>query len=142
MFGNCGIRYRLPMILLLVAETTGAVTLLAEPQRQGESGKSLFVFRDTSDAADLSPRLAGIQGHAAGWGDVDNDGWIDLYVGTFAEGDAKANRLLRNSKGSFTLDSQAALQIAGRLTPLCSPTSTTTATSTSMSRACLSPRRD
>ena len=114
MFGNGGIRYRLTMILLLVAGTMGAVTLLAEPQREGGSGKGLFVFRDTTKAADLSPCLAGIQGHAAGWGDVDNDGWLDLYVGTFAEGDATANRLLRNAKGSFTLDSQAALQLAGR----------------------------
>ena len=42
-----------------------------------------FVFRDVGDEAGLYPHVAGIAGHGAGWGDVDGDGWADLYVGTF-----------------------------------------------------------
>lgn len=47
------------------------------------TAQSPFVFRDVGDAAGLYPHVAGIAGHGAGWGDVDGDGWADLYVGTF-----------------------------------------------------------
>src|SRR5438045_3860485 len=39
-----------------------------------------FVFRDVGDEAGIFPYLAGIRGHGAAWGDVDGDGWPDLFV--------------------------------------------------------------
>lgn len=49
----------------------------AEPKPQH------FRFRDATRDAGLLPGLEGLHGHAAGWGDVNDDGWTDLYVGTF-----------------------------------------------------------
>jgi enediyne biosynthesis protein E4 len=76
-----------------------------------------FVFRDVGDEACLFPAAAGIAGHGVGWGDIDGDGWADLYVGTFG-GDppygSKPNQLFRNVQGRFTLDEQPALRIVGR----------------------------
>ena len=63
------------------------------------SGKEPFQFRDVGKSAGLFPHLTGVRGHAAGWGDVDNDGWIDLYVGTFHTKGAKPNYLSRNRQG-------------------------------------------
>ena len=42
-----------------------------------------FHFKDAGDEAGLFPGLMNIAGHGAGWGDIDGDGWADLYVGTF-----------------------------------------------------------
>jgi hypothetical protein len=75
-----------------------------------------FAFKDAGDAAGLFPHLDGIRGHGAGWGDVDGDGWIDLYVATFHTGGAKPNQFFRNGKGKFRLDEQPGLRLSMRAT--------------------------
>jgi hypothetical protein len=75
-----------------------------------------FVFRDVGDQVGLFPHVAGIRGHGAGWGDVDGDGWIDLYVATFHTDGSKPNMLLRNNKGQFRLDEQELLRVSTRAT--------------------------
>lgn len=74
-----------------------------------------FVFRDVAEKVGLFPHLDKIMGHGAAWGDVDGSGWLDLYVATFHEGAApKPNFYFRNNKGTFTLDTQKALNIPTR----------------------------
>ena len=75
-----------------------------------------FVFRDVAEESGLFPHLTGIAGHGAAWGDIDNDGWIDLYVGTFHKPGTKPNLLLRNSKGKFSLESPTPTAISSRST--------------------------
>jgi hypothetical protein len=75
-----------------------------------------FSFRDVGDEAGLFPEVAGIRGHGAAWGDIDDDGWLDLFVGTFGGKDSKSSMLFRNSKGKFQLDPQKPLAIGGRMT--------------------------
>jgi hypothetical protein len=75
-----------------------------------------FRFRDAGGEAGVFPALEAIAGHGAAWGDIDGDGWADLYVGTFGSKpyNSKPNQLLRNKNGQFTLDEQPALQVIGR----------------------------
>jgi hypothetical protein len=75
-----------------------------------------FIFRDVAEEAGVLPAAAGIQAHGAGWGDVDGDGWADLYVGTFHYPDTQPNLLLRNREGRFALDEQPQLRISTRAT--------------------------
>jgi hypothetical protein len=76
-----------------------------------------FAFKDVGDEAGLFPAVGGIQGHGAGWGDVDGDGWVDLYVATFHRDPGKANQLFRNlGKGKFRLDEQEAPRLSTRAT--------------------------
>ena len=72
-----------------------------------------FRFRDVSKDVGLYPHLQGMRGHSGAWGDVDGDGWIDLYVGTFFQKGSKSNRFLRNKGGRFTLDGQEAMRTEG-----------------------------
>jgi len=75
-----------------------------------------FVFRDVTAESGLLPDVSGIRGHAAGWGDVDGDGWKALYVATFHNEGSKPNQLFRNRKGKFERDGQEALRISTRAT--------------------------
>jgi len=42
-------------------------------------------WAEVTAALGLVDPLLGIHGHAAAWGDVNGDGWADLFVGTFAD---------------------------------------------------------
>ncbi len=75
-----------------------------------------FRFRDVGNETNLLPAAADIQGHGAAWGDVDNDGWPDLYIGTFHYQGTHPNMLLRNRGGKFELDKQQQLRISTRAT--------------------------
>lgn len=66
--------------------------------------------------AGVLPGASGIRGHGAAWGDVDGDGWIDLYVGTFNEDGSKLSMFFRNTGSGFVLDKQRSLNISTRAT--------------------------
>src|SRR5688500_20121183 len=72
-----------------------------------------FVFKDVGEEAGIFPHVAGIRGHAAAWGDVDGDGWPDLFVGTFHNAGSKPGVFLRNDRGKFRLDGQEHLRTSG-----------------------------
>ncbi|HUE73770.1 MAG TPA: CRTAC1 family protein [Pirellulaceae bacterium] len=96
-----------------VAQLIVCMLLLGPPAAQAQNP---FAFRDAGDEAGLFPHVGGIAGHGVGWGDVDGDGWPDLYVGTFGgyPYDSKPNLFFRNQKGKFVLDEQPQLRVLGR----------------------------
>ena len=73
-----------------------------------------FVFRNALEESGLAPLVAGLHAHSAGWGDVDRDGWPELYVGAFFESEGRPNVLLRNVAGKFSATDQTAVQLKGR----------------------------
>lgn len=70
------------------------------------SAEDAFRFRDVLARQGIDPvvNAQGFRTHAAAWGDVDGDGWIDLYVGTMG-GDEPAT-FFWNDKGRFILMNQ------------------------------------
>src|SRR5688500_12108153 len=99
-----------------LAWSLAVLLLLAAPARaEDRAGKANVIFRDVAAEAGLLPPVAGIRGHAAGWGDADGDGWLDLYVGTFHNQGSKPNLFFRNDgSGKFRPDAQEALAISTR----------------------------
>ena len=103
-----------PCLLLLNAIMV-LVTLATV--RVGQAADYPFLFKDVGDEVGIFPHVAGIRGHAAGWGDVDGDGWLDLYVGAFHTDGSKPNLFFRGTgDGRFRLDDQQALRISARPT--------------------------
>ncbi|MDA1014420.1 MAG: VCBS repeat-containing protein, partial [Planctomycetota bacterium] len=101
--------------------TVSCLLLLALPQTSigqapAKNKPGRFAFRDVGVQTGFLPAAAGIQGHGAGWGDVDGDGWPDLYVGTFHYSGTQPNLFFRNAKGKFQLDDQPQLRISTRAT--------------------------
>jgi enediyne biosynthesis protein E4 len=97
------------LLSLVVAACLTEVSVAQPP-------KPHFVFKDVGDDAGLFPHIANIRGHGAAWGDVDGDGWLDLYVGTFHGSGSRGNLFLRNERGKFKLDDQKALELPSRST--------------------------
>jgi len=79
---------------------------------QGPAGYP-FVFRDVGDEAGAFPHVAGIRGHGVAWGDIDGDGWPELFVSSFHDAGSKPAMLLRNNKGKFRLDDQVHVRTSG-----------------------------
>src|SRR5688572_16923413 len=102
--GACAMKYAAIACWMLVLTSSACADEADKPV-------SSFVFRDVGEASGIFPALEGIQGHAAGWGDVDGNGSIDLYVGTFFDRNGKPNVLLRNTGGKFERDDQPQLAI-------------------------------
>jgi hypothetical protein len=93
------------------SEVDGGEAALCEPavDPTGDPGE------DRTADLGLEDALTGMRGHATAVGDVDGDGWVDLFVGTFADrpvedyqvrgADGPApDRLLLGSPDGFTLD--------------------------------------
>lgn len=101
----------------LVTVATLAICLFLNPGPQLRGADQPFLFRDLTKPSGLLPGGKSMKGHSAGWGDVDGDGWVDLYVGGFhTRSTSISNRFFRNHKGKFTLDEQKALRISTRPT--------------------------
>lgn len=90
------------------------VFALAVPSFDGLGGEGSFRFRDVGDERGLFPGLSGIRGHGAAWGDVNGDGWPELYVGTFYKPSSGANRLFYHEGRRFRLDGQKSLKLKAR----------------------------
>ena len=64
---------------------TAALALITVLPSATPAADGPFRFRDVTESAGLGEPLAGLMGHGGAWGDVDNDGHLDLFVGGFCD---------------------------------------------------------
>ena len=93
---------------LLLAATAALPLMTGAGQAEGEAG---IMFEDVTASAGLDSLLDCMMGHTAAIGDVDGDGFPDLFFGAFADRPPErylcaegplAGRLLRNrGDGTF-----------------------------------------
>ena len=109
-----------PVCLLIAAVTFLGVT--AGSPRSGDDAPpsgTPFRFRDVTAEADLEKYVRGALNHAVAWGDFDNDGRLDLFLGNFADRpgqpDDGKNRLFRQvAAGKFVPFPAPAVEVRGR----------------------------
>src|SRR5690625_3845060 len=77
-----------------------------------------FDFAEVANVRGILPNAANIYGHAAAWGDINGDGWPDLYIVTFMSDvrKSKPNMLFINNGGQFTLSKQQSVRTSTRST--------------------------
>lgn len=99
---------------LTPATCLGVVLAVVALPAPGDGLRDSFRFRDVTTEVGLLPEAAGIRGHSAGWGDADNDGWPDLFVGTFHTDGSQPCLLFRSERGRFRLDTSPAPRLSTR----------------------------
>jgi hypothetical protein len=109
-----------PVGFLIAAVTFLGVTAGSPPgQDEAPPPGVPFRFRDVTAEAGLEKYVRGALNHAVAWGDFDNDGRLDLFLGNFADrpnqpGEGK-NRLFRQVEGGKFVPFEApAVEIRGR----------------------------
>lgn len=70
-------------------------------------------FKDTATEAGIDAILQGTYAHAAAWGDVNGDGYPDLYWGSFGHKEGPDRLLINNRNGTFSDSPQAAINRTG-----------------------------
>lgn len=80
-----------------------------------EETANLLSFEDVAESAGIADPLYGAYIHTSSWGDIDGDGWVDLFVGTFVEDPALVpDKLLINNGGVFSDAAQLPVAIEGQ----------------------------
>lgn len=80
-----------------------------------QADDSPFSFRDVAKEVGLLPAVTGMNGHGAGWGDLDGDGFPELYVGGFDKSGQHPNVLFKNLQGrSFDPVDEKLTRVTGR----------------------------
>ena len=111
----------MPRLLIALVLAVGSTVALGAPAATADacpsvaSGAGPISFADVTGTTGLTQPLTGMMGHAVAWGDVNGDGWQDLFVGTFADRPVEeyqfrgatgpsSDRLLLGGPSGFTRD--------------------------------------